>query len=120
MILETSSEQTYDQFENEKNMINQEFPNTQFTISIPYNELDNVVSMDSTIYILDSRYCYCNEHNPLDTRIFKITSNRPITNRIVLKELIRQRLSIDCNHHFVEGFHKLNNNPRMFEILTGS
>ena len=109
----------YEQYEREQNLINEEFPNAQFTISIPYNELEEIVSLKSTIYILDRRYCYCNQHNPLPTQTFTITSNRsPITKKIVLKQLIRQNLDITCNHHFLEGFHKLNDNT--FELMTGS
>ena len=93
------------------------FPNAKFSIAIPFNEMDTIVSLKSEIFITHSRTCYCHR-KPLDTQIFRINSINPITNRTILKQLISQNLDIKCSHHFVEGFDKLNENT--FDIITGS
>ena len=101
----------------ELDKIYEELPNARFSIAIPYNELDTIVSLKSEIFIKNSRSCYCHKI-PLDTQIFRINSTKPITNRTILKQLISQNLDIKCNHNFVEGFQKLNENT--FDIITGS
>jgi len=120
MTRDITAEQEYEDYLNEQNRINTELPNAKFTISIDYDKLDNVISMQRIIYILVTKSCYCYGDNPMDTQIFKITSNNVITNRLVLKELIKKELVLDCNHSYVEGFHMLNNNSNIFEIMTGS
>jgi len=114
----TIAEKTYEDYEHEFNLINTDFPNARFTIAIDYDKLDDVLSLQRTIYVLDKRECYCYCNNPVETKVFKITSNEPISNRIVLKELIRRGHTLDCNHHFLEGFHQLNS--AMFEIMKVS
>jgi len=92
-------------------------PNAKFSIAIPYNEMDTIVSLKSEIFIAHSRSCYCHSKQ-LDTEIFRINSTKPITNRTILKQLISQNLDIKCKHHFCEGFAKLNDNT--FDMITGS
>ena len=101
----------------ELDKIYKELPNARFSVAIPYNELDTIVSLKSEIFITHSRSCYCHR-KPLDTQIFRINSINPITNRTILKQLISQNLDIKCSHHFVEGFDKLDDN--IFDIITGS
>lgn len=105
-------------YENVQNNIINQFPNAKFTIAIDYDKLDNVVSLQRTIYILDNRQCYCYNDDPFNTKVYKITTDKVITNRLILQELIKQGLTLDCNHFFIEDFHMLNSNT--FEIMTGS
>lgn len=110
----------YEQYEKLQKLIDNEFPNANFTISIGYDKLDDLLSYERTIYILDSRKCYCYKNNSYNTKIYKITSDKLITYRLALNELIKQGLTLDCNHCYFEGFHKLKENSNTFEIMTGS
>lgn len=113
----TKGDKTYEDYMHEINLMNTDFPNAKFTISIDYNKLDDVLSLQRTIYVVITMNCHC-YGNGNNAEVYKITSDEPISNRIVIKELIRRGFKLDCDHFFVEGFRKVNSS--MFEIMTGS
>ena len=96
------------------------YMDAEFTIAIPSNELDNVVSTDKTISIKHTRSCYCYGDKPLPTQFFtvKCDDNQSLTNKYIIQELIKQNLRMNCNHVYLEGFHYLHDN--VYETMMGS
>ncbi len=124
-ITNTSTEKTDEQIQLDYETILQMFPNAKFTIGIPLEELDNVVSNNKTIYIKSVHNCYCYDDRPkrkIDRFIIKSSKNVKITNKMVLCELIKQDFVLDCHHHFVEGFYKCRDSGKKphYEIWRGS
>ena len=111
---ESESEAAY---EAEQEQIEALFPQAKFTICIALSDLDDLVTDKKTIVVKQSYGCYCYDDCPRKTDWVVVHSNR-ITNRVVLTELIKQDLTLECNHCFVEGFHELS--ECQFEIITGS
>ena len=105
------------QYELECEKIEEEFPNAKFTISIPYDELDEIITNEKEI-LLKYRYnCYCNENKKKKIERF-IVKGDCITNRLCINKLIDEGFDLGCNHHFLEGFNE--NSDYEFEIFTGS
>ena len=94
------------------------FPGALFSIAIDDSELDDILSESDQIMIKQNFDCDC-LHVKRVPRYFRIKGfGNSLTNRYVIKELIKQRLSLECNHIFLEGFIK--NTDCQFELITGS
>ena len=113
----SDSDAEYETYVAEQEQIEAMFPNAQFTISISLSDLDDQITDESTIVVKQSYGCYCYDANPRNTDWIVVKSTK-ITNRVVLNELIKQNLNLECNHRYVEGFHQLTD--CQFEIMTGS
>ena len=82
------------------------------------SELDDILSESDQIMIKQNFDCDC-LHVKRVPRYFRIKGfGNSLTNRYVIKELIKQRLSLECNHIFLAGFIK--NTDCQFELITGS
>ena len=111
-----------EKYEREQQIIEEMCPNAKFEIAIQLEYLDDVVSVENLIIIKHKYDCYCYDNvKPKKTKYFCINGNgNAITNKFIIKNLIKQKLSLKCNHTFVEGFHKLANSNCQYEIMTGS
>ena len=98
-------EKTEAEYEAEYNKIEEMFPNAKFTVSIPIEDLDDVVSTEPVIIVKLDYTCYCYSKRPKEPVRFKIQCAK-MTNKNILKELINQNLTLKCNHRFIEGFFK--------------
>jgi len=108
-----------EQFERDEQQKALMFPNANFVIAIDLADLDNIVSDEKTIVIKQTYTCYCYTHHK-PTEYYIITGEK-ITNKYILLKLIEEGLNLDCNHMFIEGFHKYPEDSRcQFEIITGS
>ena len=101
-------EKTEDEYEKEFELIQEMFPDANFTVSIPIEELDDVVSTEQTIVMKLNYNCHCYSECPKVCDWFNIRCNTDgkITNRTILNELIKQNLKLECDHQFIEGFDK--------------
>lgn len=106
-------------YEGEQLYLEQQFGRPDFDISIPINELDEVVSDNPEIVIKNTYGCYCYTGCYRPTDYFVIRANR-ITNRVIIHELIRQGFDPRCNHIFLEGFNKCNPCSIEYECIMGS
>ena len=111
-----------EQYFRELDMINKEFPNIKFSIAIPYNQLNDIVSLQHTIFIINQPTCYCYKTQVKPKKqVFRITSTKsPITFRIIFKQLMLQNYSLKCNHHFIEGIFPISGHSNMFDFMLGS
>jgi hypothetical protein len=107
------------EYEKKQNLIDNMFPNANFTIAIDIDELDEIITNEENIIVKSIYNCYCYDNYPRNTEYFYIKGKR-ITNKYILEELIRQNLILDCNHHFIEGFMKNPKSSCEFIIFTGS
>jgi len=80
-----------------------EFEDAPFTLSLD-QPMDTVFSREPVLYIIHDR-CFCCEIGV--KKIYTIQSRRPITYRLLIRQLIRQGLSPLCNHRFLEGFDEI-------------
>ena len=110
---------TSEQYEYEMEQIELMFPDAKFSISIGLEELDDVITEQPHIVIKHAHKCYCYDEAPKQTEFYYISGDR-ITNKLVIEKLIEQGLELDCNHGFLEGFHKPRYSDVQFEIVTGS
>ena len=112
---------TEDDYMREIELINAEFPTAKFSIAIDYDKLDEVISLERTIYILNKPTCYCYEGRDKPKKeVYKIISNIPITYRILFKKLISQNYSLKCNHSFVENIFLLEGQTNVYDFMLGS
>lgn len=130
-----------EEFVMEQMEINRMFPNARFVIAIPLNEMEQVISHLDKIIIKQTYTCYCYDNFMNDISETETTDNdtiingRPppkwfpihcqegqkMTNKYVIKELIRQGLTLSCNHCFLEGIEpSLRGGDCQFELVTCS
>lgn len=107
-----------DEDEDEYELVKNSFPEHKFSIAMNMAELEEVVCESTKITIKDERSCGCyDDAERPETKIYEIESDR-MTNRRIIESLISQGLELECDHHFIEGFHKIDKN--LYEICTGS
>ena len=99
-------EKTEAEYEQEFEQLEAMFPDAKFTVSIPIEDIDEVVSTEPTIMVKCSYNCHCYSESPKVADWFNIRCNNDgnITNRTILMELMNNNLSLECDHHFIEGF----------------
>ena len=85
--------------------MNTEFPGALFVVAIDESELDDIISESDQIMIKQEFTCYCFnvKRDPLYYHI-KGSCGKKLTNRRVINELIEQKMNLECNHMFLEGF----------------
>lgn len=119
----------YDDWAVERAFIEHLFPNAKFTVSISLAELNDIVSPLDKIIVKQTFDCYCyrgigNTQEPCQVpKWFPIHCREPgmMTVRYVIDELIRQGLSLDCNHCFLEGITQSSKGGDcQFELVVGS
>ena len=113
-------EEEDDQFHyDEEDESNSEFKGAMFSIAIEDSELDDILSDKDQIMIKQDFNCYC-FHVKREPRYFRIKcpKGKSLTNKQVIKELIEQRMILECNHVFLEGFIK--KTDYQYELMTGS
>jgi Na+-transporting NADH:ubiquinone oxidoreductase subunit NqrF len=115
--VEGTSDEQYD-YENEQ--IEILFPDAKFTISMSLEDLDEVVTDQPHIVIKHAYNCYCYDEEEAKNTEFYYISGKNLTNKDIIESLIEQGLTLECNHHFLEGFHKTASSDVQFEICTGS
>ena len=96
-----------------------EFYGAMFSVDIDESELDDILSDLDQVIIKQDFDCYC-FHVKREPRYFHIKGpkGKSLTNRDVIKELIEQKMNLECNHMFLEGFIK--KTECQFELMTGS
>ena len=95
-----------------------EFKGAMFSIAIEDSELDNILTEKDQIMIKQDFDCYC-FHKKREPRYFHIKRrSESLTNRCVIQQLIEQKMVLECNHVFLEGFIK--KTDCQFELGTGS
>lgn len=121
-----SEEFDEEKYEEEMRKIDEEFPDVKFTIAIPYDELDDVVIDGNQLVIEHDYTCICCDGRGLPSNkvFFNINSpDKPITNRLIINELIKHNFDPGCNHHFLEFINKKNKNNLnsiLYELALGS
>ena len=99
-------------------VMNTEFPGALFSVDIDESELDDIISESDQIMIKQEFTCYC-FNVKRDPLYYRVKGNgKKLTNRYVIEELIKQKMNLECNHMFLEGFIK--NTDNQFELLVGS
>ena len=109
------SDEDYDK---EYEILIEMFPNATFTIAIDLKEINNILSHKTSIIIQHSFSCYCYDNS---TRVDKYTITNvtgPITIKYAIEQLIKQGLSPECNHRFLEAFDKMDDEN--FSMFFGS
>lgn len=112
-------EKTEEQYEYEREQIELMFPDAKFEIAIDLEYFDDIITERNNIVIKHDYGCYCYDNCKRKTDWFFITGEK-LTYKYVIGELIRQKLVLDCNHRFVEGFYKHPKSNCQFEIWVGS
>lgn len=114
-------EKTDEEYEYEYEEINKMFPNAQFSVAIDIEYMDKLITDKQELIIKNTYNCYCYSCSNCkkNTDYFYIKGEN-ITYRYVIEQLIKQGLSLDCNHIFLEGFHKTAGSDCQFELCVGS
>ena len=109
-------EKSEEQLEREFRIIDEMFPNAQFTPSIDLDDLDNIVTDKKEIIIQQTFTCYCYDNMNKSPKYFTIKcgENESLTNKYIINELIKKGLKVNCNHRFLEGFDQLHDNMYLF------
>jgi hypothetical protein len=112
-------EEEDDQFHYDGTIDKSEFKGAMFSIAIEDSELDDILSDKDQIMIKQDFNCYC-FHVKREPRYFRIKcpKGKSLTNKQVIKELIEQKMILECNHVFLEGFIK--KTDYQYELMTGS
>lgn len=115
----TVSDDDMKTYDDEMKLINKMFPNAQFSIAIDYSIMSELLTKLSKIVILRPYNChYCNMSKRVDKYVIEKNKSTCMTYKHVISSLIKQGMCLDCDHHFLEGFHKVGEG--VFEIVTGS
>jgi len=120
-----TSETSEDIAMREIEIIDKMFPNAKFTVAIPLSEIDDVVSENDHIILKKDMSCYCYDglqnHPKAEWFLVKRPEGQKLTNAVIIRELIKQNLELDCNHCFLESFDRYPKDSEcQFEIGTGS
>lgn len=119
MMIDRGVEKTEEYYDYQSEQIDKMFPDAKFTIAIPLEEMDDVITDKIKIKIKYEYFCYCYRDNPKKTTYINLKGDK-ITNRYVLEELIKKKFNIKCNHHFIEGIYVSSEMDCDFELSTGS
>ena len=113
-------EEVDEELQREFRIIDDMFPGADFTPSIRLKDLDDIVTEEKEIIIKQDFTCYCYDNMNKFPKYFtvKCKENESLTNKYIMTELMKQKMKIDCDHRFVEGFNHLNDN--IYEMWTGS
>ena len=91
-------------------IIDELFPNIDFEMCIDFNKLNQVITTKKEIKLVQTFNCYCYQElagkqkaNPQPDKEFIIKSNKPMTTRYIINELIKLNFKLDCNHRFLES-----------------
>lgn len=105
-------------------LINEMFPKALFTVAMDIKKLKETISNESEICIYFKRDCDCFKGTKIhkSVRLYNIKSkdNQPLTNEYVLKILEEKRFNPMCEHRFVKGFYRIEdniNNYHTFDII---
>lgn len=118
-MIDRGVEKTEEYYEFELEQIDKMFPGAQFTIAIPLEDMDDVITEKTKIKIKYQYNCYCHRDSPKKTTYINVKGDK-ITNRYVLEELIKKKFHIKCNHHFLEEIYASSEMDCDFELWTGS
>ena len=121
MPIDICYEKTKEDYERENQLLDDMFPDANFTIAIEYDEIDNVISTEPYIILKNTYNCYCYDNKPRNTDYYYIHGNgNPITWKTLFNDLIKQGFKLECNHCFVEGIYKTNGSECQYEFMIGS
>ena len=116
--LPEDDEKTDEQYDREIQLIDEMFPNAEFAIAVGFENLEHKIT-DKKFIIVKSDYdCYCYDLCNKPPDYFYIHGEN-MTYRYVLEQLIKQGLTLECNHRFVEIITQIGDS-NVFEIWTGS
>ena len=105
-------------FEFKQQLIDELFPSAKFDICLDFDKLNDTITKKKEITLLQTFDCYCFDNcYPKPDKKFIITSKKPMTNRYIINELIKQDFALECNHTFLESL-KVNGNN--LEYFAGS
>lgn len=106
-------------YDDDYESVDSAFTNAWFSVGIPSYELDAVVSPLDKIIVKQTFHCLCYRfYQHTDSgeyaEVYPIPKWFPVhcgegevmTNRHILTELIRQGMSLDCEHRTVRGFER--------------
>jgi hypothetical protein len=107
-----------DEYMKEFQIIDEMFPNIDFTISINLDMMNDVISDEKCIVIKNTFKCYC--YSLVDKKNEFFIINAPINGKITYKhlftELMNQNCALLCDHRFIEGIHKSPNSTCQYEL----
>ena len=105
--------------ETEIEKIHKLFPNAQFFVSFPLDELDKVVINSEKVAIKCDFNCYCYHNHPRNSEYFICKKSiKGITNRDLVNCLIENNFDPICDHSFLEEFQV--DTPSQVSVLLGS
>jgi hypothetical protein len=82
-----------------------DFPDANFTVCIPSNELDEVIINKEIVAIKCAFVCHCYDHFLRKTEFYICRKqSMGITNRDLINCLIENNYYNDCDHSFLEEF----------------
>jgi hypothetical protein len=116
----------YENFLKEHAILESLFPDVGFDISVPLENLDDIVSPFDHIIIKNVFDCHCYDERPKNTDYIDIKKKGGnITIRDVLNELNRIKYCCECSHTFFESVTPSidssgNKSSTQFEIFFGS
>ena len=108
-----------EKFHYDESIDKSEFQGAMFVVDIDESKLDDILSEKDQVIIKQDFDCYC-FHVKREPRYFHVKGpkGQPLTNRYVIKELIEQKMNLECNHMFLEGFIK--KTECQLEVMTGA
>ena len=117
--LSLNIEKTEQEMEEEIELINNMFPDSNFSVAIDIDELDDLITDKQFIIVKNTYNCYCYDNCKKNATYYYIRGTS-MTNRYVIEQLIKQGLDLECNHVFLEGFDKCPDSDCQYIICTGS
>jgi len=97
----------------------QEFKDAKFCVCFSIDELDEVISKEKSIVVVNT-FCFCYGEALKGRRRFYVIHNDKMTLRNIIHSLIEQGIEPKCNHQFLEGIDAWGDNDTQFELSWGS
>ena len=107
-------------YELENKIMEELFPNAEFDVCLPINELSEIITNEPEVKLIQTFDCYCYSNLKLPNKTFIIKSDKPMTKRYVINELIKQNFRLECNHRFLESLDISNESNNTIEYFSGS
>ena len=105
--------------EHEMEILDEMYPDINFTICIPINTFGDIVTQSKKILVINRYNCYCYSENPrvLDHFVVTGTENNPITYKKII-DVLAKKFNPACAHRFLEQIDEISED--IFEIFCGS
>lgn len=97
------------------------FPDSNFIVTIPLDNIDDLVTDHISLLIKIEYNCGCFDEERFPQYYYiQGKKGQQLTNKFVIQELLRQGYNTECIHDYLDGFRRVEDTQTIYNIITSS